>query len=269
MNNAAKEFLLIVSCIIIPALTFLFMVDLSAFSSIKNIPLVFAGHELFVGAFAVATLFAAYLVTVAKTNFYIRFAAIPFWLVFTILMFITVDNFLGKPYPIIPPQATVLSYRMYLDENRDKQIEAWMYLKEDKVSRLYKFPYTRSMEQALEQAKKEGSTGKQVEVELEGDRQDKDGNLVKPDWAQMLKYDIRHSGLPTKPGESAPAPRVPQAQPEAPMPNDGNIMITLPDGSQIEIPVGQDFSVTGSGEILLQQPTLAPNSTAVKPSHSR
>ena len=134
--------------------------------SIANLTNVFNGLEWFLGAFVIASLFTAYLVVIAPTKVFLRFLAIPAWLIFSISLLVTVDQFMGYSYPALPPQATVMSYYMYKNADNTKMIEAWMYLKDEGRTRAYNFPYSREREKALETGLKGAQKGEPIEVDL-------------------------------------------------------------------------------------------------------
>ena len=249
-----KEFIIILASIIITLLIGFNYVDITMFASLANITAVFDGMIIFVISFIIATLFTAWLVVIARTTFIIRFLAIPAWLIFTISLVITIDSFLGYPYPIVPAQSELIAYKIYFDDVKHKKmIEAWMYSMDEGKSRLYKFPYTKNNEKALKRATNEGKRGKRVEIVLEGERTgtDKQGTVTKFDLNSMIKYNITHRGLPTKIYESSKEPLSEQEQ-ETPglvsIPGD-EIVIQMPDGSSIAVPAGSSFAISPKGEI--------------------
>ena len=135
-------------------------------NSIENLSNVFSGLGWFLGAFAITTLFTAYLVVIAPTKVFLRFLAIPAWLIFSLTLIVTVDQFMGYSYPSLPPQAMVISYHILKDENKVKTIEAWMWLKDEGRARAYNFPWTLEREKALYEARSGAQKGEPVEINL-------------------------------------------------------------------------------------------------------
>ncbi len=227
-----------------------FIINMELFANPETILYMFTGLEWFLVSFAVAILWTAYLTIVADIKFIFRLVAIPAWLVFTISLMITLDGFMGKPYPGVPPQAQVIQFRIVKMIGKDEAlIEAWMYLTKDRVSKLYRFPHTPKREQALRKALGMQVRGQKVEIDFTPERAEIPGNEVQVE--DMLNYDIRHRGLPTKPQEEvAPAPTAVQPA------DDSTYMIQLPDGGQLQIEPGTTIYITPDGEIQLSTPTL-------------
>jgi hypothetical protein len=191
-----KEILLIITTVIAFAVGAYVTVEIEFMESFGNLTSVFAGLDWFIGLFAAATLFTAYLVIVAKINFFLRFLAIPLWLMFTISTLITIDHFLGYAYPVVPPKAQVMAYRMYLDRETDtRMIEAWM-LKKDGRTRLYQFEWTEEREGKLKEGRQKTGEGIPVDVELR-EGPDRDIPLGKPQ-GEHIEHGIKHRGLPPK-----------------------------------------------------------------------
>ena len=252
VRKETRDFIIILSLIIGIFSYAIFVIDITLFENLHNMSAVFDGMSWFIVSFILATLFVSYLVIIANTKFLIRFAAIPLWLIFTIMLLVTIDKFLGYPYPIYPPQSKLIAYRILQSED-GKMIEAWMYLKKNNRTRLYTFPYSVVSEKALKQAKKEGRQGKSVEVELKQQKKiDKEGNIVKQDPASMLRYDIPHKSNSLK-NQTGPVQRgnPPEESDQVLKSDNSDITVTLPNGDSISIPYGTTFSISPSGELIL------------------
>ena len=151
--------------------------QIGGIESLTNLASVFSGLGWFLGAFVITTLFTTYLVVIAPTKVYLRFLAIPAWLVFSLSLIVTVDQFMGYSYPAIPPQAMVISYHILKDDGNVKTIEAWMWLKDEGKARAYNFPWTLAREKALYEAQTGAQKGEPVEVAIDGKKGNK--NSVK------------------------------------------------------------------------------------------
>jgi hypothetical protein len=196
MSDLTKEIILMILTMLAFSVGALVLVDIEFMDSLTNLSSVFAGLSWFVAVFVAATLFTAYLVVVAKIKFIIRFLAIPLWLVFTLSTIFTIDQFLGYAYPVVPPKAQVLSYRMFLEhETGVKMLEAWVGLKTGRT-RLYKFEWTEEREEELKKGSQSSAKGIPMEIDLRGDEV-KDLPIGKPQGDDM-KHDIKHRGLPPK-----------------------------------------------------------------------
>jgi len=200
----------------------------------------FNGLEWFVGAFVIAVLWTAYLTIVADIKFIFRFIAIPAWLVFTISLLIVIDGVFGFAYPDLPPKSQVISYRIVGIKNpQEATIEAWMYITDSERTRLYIFPYTAEREQVLKESLKGRKRGRMSEIDME-------------DEDNMLKYDIRHKGLPPKLNEQQKSM---QRSPQETDTSD-KYMMTLPNGSSIEVKPGSTVTVGADGEISISTPRV-------------
>ncbi len=197
--------------------------QVGSFDSIANLANVFSGLGWFLGSFVIASLFTAYLVVVAPIKFSLRLLAIPAWLIFSVSLLVTVDQFMGYSYPATPPQATVISYYVYKNEDNIKMIEAWMYLKDEGRARAYNFPHSLEREKALAQGQSGAQKGEPVEVDLNKGKGRPDGQ--KPESMIIYNWDLD----PTYPGKQ-------QNQEDAPttLPDDGNTYQIGPDG-EIEV----------------------------------
>ena len=197
--------------------------QVGSFDSVANLANVFEGLAWFLGSFVVASLFTAYLVVVAPARFFVKFLAIPAWIIFSAFLLITVDQFMGYSYPAIPPQATVISFYVYKNQDNVKMIEAWMYLKEEGRARAFSFPHTLPREKALAQGQKGAQKGEPVEVDLNKGKGLPDGQIPE----SMIIYDWDFN--PTYPGKQ-------QAPEDAPtmLPDDGN-NYQLNENGEIEV----------------------------------
>jgi hypothetical protein len=195
MSNVFKETILIALTAIAFIIAGYVTVDIEFMDTFGNASAVFDGLGWFVGLFAIATLFTAYLVIVAKIHFFLRFLAIPLWLVFTLSTIVTIDQFLGHAYPVVPPKAQALAYRIYLDGNT-KMIEAWM-APDGKRTRLYKFEHTEEREEKLKEGQQATGEGIKMEIELRGDGSEDDIPFGRP-VGEHIDHDIKHRGLPPK-----------------------------------------------------------------------
>lgn len=197
--------------------------QVGSFDSLANLTNVFTGLEWFLGSFVVASLFTAYLVVIAPTKVFLRFLAIPAWLIFSISLLITVDQFMGYSYPAIPPQATVMSFYVYKTPENVKMIEAWMYFKDEGRTRAYKFPHTLQREKALSMGQAGARKGEPVEVDLGKGVGRPDGQIPE----SMIIYDWNlDATYPSKQQNPEDAPTM--------LPEDGNIYQFNPDG-EIEV----------------------------------
>lgn len=203
--------------------------------SIYNLVEVFSGVGLFIGSFIIATLFTAYLVVIAKTTVMVRFMAIPAWLVFSLSLLVTVDQFMGYSYPAVPPQSKLLAYHIIQEEDGIKTIEAWMFLRKEGRARAYHFPYTLEREKVMNQAKRAGQRGENVELDLRrGMNADRDDTIPE----SMIIYDFNID--PDIPGK-----RRDQPMPEA-LPGEDQLYEISPEG-EIELldPVKKKVVTTG------------------------
>jgi len=177
--------------------------QVGSFESLANLASVFAGLGWFLMAFFTASLFTAYLVVIAPSRVILRFLAIPAWLVFSLSMLVTIDQFMGYAYPALPPQAKVLAYQVIKDEKNVKIIEAWMWIKDEQRARAYKFPYTLEREKALHEGQDGAKKGLPVEVKLQSDAPpgDPQGELVIYNWdldaehPSKIPEDVPMSGI--------------------------------------------------------------------------
>lgn len=200
--------------------------QMESLNSIANLVNIFAGVQMFLGAFVVASLFTAYLVVVAPIKFFIRLLAIPAWLIFSLSLLITVDQFMGYSYPAIPPQSEVISFYVYKDENNNRMIESWMYLRDEGRARAYNFPHTPQREQALQLGKKAAGKGEPVEVDLRKGSGEEDGQ--EPESMIIYNWDLNA----THPSKQQNIEDVPTEMPV--LPDDGNTYKISPDG-EIEL----------------------------------
>lgn len=234
------------------------LANLGVFNNIENAIQVFEGLGWFVGCFLLATLFTAYLVVIADTKFLYRFLAIPTWLMFSFTLLVALDQFLGYTYPALPPQAELLSYRVIRDPDTNVRIvEAWMYLKEENRTRAYRFPYDKDQEEALYKAmraKARGKTGVEVEL-MEKPKDGDDRDRPRPE--DMIKYDIRHKGLPEKhygDGEMIEERTEQGANAMGQERREDKIIIQIPGGGSIEVDRGTSFTITPDGEVEILDP---------------
>ena len=234
--------------------------NLGVFNNIENAINIFRGLEWFVGSFALATLFTAYLVVVADMRFVFRFLAIPAWLAFAFTLLMALDQFMGYAYPSLPPESKLLSYRVIRDPDTNVRIvEAWMYLPKENKTRAYTFPFNRNQEEALYRAKRKGARGQDVKVKL---LPEKEGMKKKdrPQPEDMIMHDIKHKGLPEKDYGSAGTMQQGVTTDQKDVDDMGSerksdkIQITLPDGGHIELNPGESFRITPEGEIEILDP---------------
>lgn len=202
------EFLAIIISMVVIAAAAIKFGKVGNLESIYNLINVFSDVGWFVGSFIIATLFTAYLVVIANTRVIIRFLAIPAWLVFSLSLLITVDQFMGYPYPAVPPQAKLMAYYITRGEDGTKTIEAWMFLQKEGRARAYRFPYTLEREIVMNRAMRAGQLGEQVEINLRrGINAERDDQ--KPE--SQLIYDFAID--PDIPGKNYNQPE-PEALPE-------------------------------------------------------
>lgn len=162
--------IMLIAGIIVGAIEFGQIGNIKSLSNLSN---VFSGLGWFLVAFIITTLFTAYLVVIAPTKVFLRFLAIPAWLIFSLSLIVTVDQFMGYSYPAIPPQAKVLSYYILKDDGNVKIIEAWMWLKDEGRARAYNFPWTLDREKALYEAQSAAQKGEPVEIDIAGKKSNK------------------------------------------------------------------------------------------------
>ena len=218
--------------------------NLGIFNDVDAAIRVFDGLGWFVSLFAIATIFTSYLVVIADTKFIFRFLAIPAWLAFSFALLAALDQFIGYPYPGVPPKAQVLQYRVITNEDRSKSIEAWMYLFSDRRTRVYAFPHTPNREEAMHEAMQGKARGELIEVNITPDDRKTGDDPFTPE-EMLRKYDIPHGGLPLKGAEE---PTV-QAGGEQELDRSDKITLQLPDGTVIQIQPGNSFTITDDGEI--------------------
>ncbi len=127
-------------------------INLGVFNDFDSAIKIFDGLGWFVSLFGLATLFTSYLVVIADTKFYFRLLAIPAWLAFSFSLLVALDQFIGYPYPGVPPKSQVLQYRVLIDGDKTKLIEAWMYHSQEDKTRSYRFLHTIENEEKLNQA---------------------------------------------------------------------------------------------------------------------
>ncbi len=217
--------------------------NLGIFNDMDAAVKVFDGLGWFVSLFALATIFTSYLVVIADTKFIFRFLAIPAWLAFSFALLAALDQFIGYPYPGVPPQAQVLQYRVIGNQDRTKTIEAWMYLTHDYKTRVYSFPHTPDREEALYEAMQGNARGEMVEVDMDPSKK-KGDNIITPE-DMVIKHDILHDGLPLKEGSEP----VVSTGNTGKVDRDNRVTIQLQDGTIIEIQPGNSFTITDTGEI--------------------
>lgn len=196
MGSSLKEILVIAGTVISFAIGAYFLVNIEFMDSLDNATSVFNGLGWFIGLFIAATLFTGYLVVVAKINFFLRFLAIPLWLVFTLATLVTIDQFLGYAYPVVPPKSQVMAYRVFLDKDtRIKMIESWMF-NENGRTRLYKYEWTEEHEEKLKEGNQATKEGIPLEVDLRA------GEFIDIPYGKPqgdhIEHGIKHKGLPPK-----------------------------------------------------------------------
>ena len=174
--------------------------NIGVFSNVDTAIQVFSGLEWFVTLFAIATIFVSYLVVVADMKFKFQFLAIPAWLAFSFALASALDQFIGYPYPAVPPKAQVLEYRVIFNQDKSKTIEAWMYLPEDHRTRAYSFPHTPNREEALYEGMQAKARGQGVLVDMDPNGLSGLTDIDVED-EDSARHDIRHKGLPLKDGE--------------------------------------------------------------------
>lgn len=120
------------------------------FANLHNMPYLLEGMSWLFISFLVAMLITAWLMVVAKANFWIRFLAIPIWLVFSISMLVAIDRTAGYAYPAKPTEGELINYLVLRDPNSEKKIiEIWIYHSDIARTRLYRFPYTPEADEEL------------------------------------------------------------------------------------------------------------------------
>jgi len=227
------------------------------YTALETLTYMFDGLGWFIGAFVVAILWTAYLSVVADIKFIFRFVAIPAWLIFTVGLLVVIDGFMGFPYPGVPPQTQPISYRVVNFKNPDEAtIESWMYLIDEKKTRLYRFPYTKTREEALKQAMEKLKRGFKVEVDLNINKTTMKEDGVPSTAEDMLKYDLRHKGLPLKGDADDRRQAQEQSTQKKQQPIDDKYMIRLPGGTQIEIKPGSTVSIGVDGELEISAPKI-------------
>jgi len=221
--------------------------NLGVFNNIDTAIQVFDGLGWFVTLFGIATVFTSYLVVIADTKFLFRFLAIPAWLAFSFALLATLDQFIGYPYPGIPPKAQVLEYRVLFNDDKSRTIEAWMYLPKDSRTRAYSFPHTPDREESLYKGMQAKSRGENSLVDMEPSGRAGQLDMMVED-EDMVKHDIRHAGLPLKEGETA-ADLLPNEDPGQEVDRTNKFTVQLPGGEIIEVLPGNSFTISDQGEI--------------------
>lgn len=204
--------------------------NLGIFNDIDATIQVFDGLGWFISLFAIATVFTSYLVVIADTKFIFRFLAIPAWLAFSFALLTALDQFIGYPYPGVPPNSQVLQYRVIINEDQSKTIEAWMYLPTEYKTRVFSFPHSLNREEALYKTMRAKARGEYITIDIE---------------ELIITYDIPHQGLPLK--EDGPL-TVQTGNPQE-IDRSNKITLQLPDGTIVEIQPGKSFTITNEGEI--------------------
>lgn len=204
--------------------------NLGIFNDIDATIQVFDGLGWFISLFAIATVFTSYLVVIADTKFIFRFLAIPAWLAFSFALLTALDQFIGYPYPGVPPTSQVLQYRVIVNEDQSKTIEAWMYLPTEYKTRVFSFPHSLNREEALYKTMRAKARGEYITIDIE---------------ELIITYDIPHQGLPLK--EDGPL-TVQTGNPQE-IDRSNKITLQLPDGTIVEIQPGKSFTITNEGEI--------------------
>jgi len=116
-----------------------------------------------VAIFGVVTIVCAFLLIYAKVAIWLRAVLIPLILALTFIGYITLIDVIGKPLPGVPPdQSRLIGYQVDIKVNehkvREKSIILWVYVEDD--HRLYRIPYSRSMEKELIKAEQDNKYGK-------------------------------------------------------------------------------------------------------------
>ncbi len=230
--------------------------NLGIFNDIDAVISVFDGLGWFISLFAIATIFTSYLVVIANTKFIFRFLAIPAWLAFSFALLSALDQFIGYPYPVIPPKSQVLQYRVISNEDQTKTIEAWMYLPSDYRTRLFSFPHSPNREEALNEAMQAGARGELVLIDMKPSDRAIGNDLLTPD-EMIIKYNIEHQGLPLKEGDNQNG----QIGESREIDRSNKITIQLSDGTVVQIQPGNSFTITDQGEIqMFNDKRIIPNS---------
>ena len=113
--------------------------------------------------YGLVTMVCAFLLVYAKVRLWFRAVLIPLVLALTFVGYITLVEVLGRPYPGLPPDRSVLigyqvDIRMDNHGKRSKSIVLWVYVGGD--YRLYRVPYRRPLEKKLIEADRDTKKGK-------------------------------------------------------------------------------------------------------------
>lgn len=110
----------------------------------------------------VVTVFFAYLFIRTPASFKLKFLGIPLLLLSAFVSVSTFDDLLGKS--IWGPPTTkfaLISYYSYGPDGDNQTIEAWLYLP-DTSTRLYKFPYSKELEEKLKDVMERQAQGQMM-----------------------------------------------------------------------------------------------------------
>ena len=231
--------------------------NLGVFNNFDNAIRIFDGLGWFVGTFALASLFTAYLVVVADMRFIFRFLAIPAWLAFSFTLLAALDQFMGYSYPATPPQGHLLSYRVIRDtQTGTRHVEAWFYFYDQQRTRAYIFPFDRDQEEAMYRAMRMKARGEMVEVEL---LKEGENNENRPRPEDMIKHDIRHRGLPQKDyekhgGEIEEGETAEGISDMGQRSRRDKHQLIIPGGGNIELEPGQIIQISPEGQIEILDP---------------
>lgn len=244
------QIVIVTSLLLLTTLSFLIASESTMFLDPRALNSIFAEAGFYLISLFIATLFTSYLVTACTDmNVRFRYLAIPIWLWFSASMIFAVDRFFGYAYPALPPQAELISYRaVYNPETKTKNLETWMYLKDQYKTRSYVFPYSAKLEDALYKAMRMKAAGKKVLVELDDDT---GPSSALPE--DMITYDMHSEILPSKNYQGDEA-TISEHTNRTGLETEADVVIKVPGGGDVRVQRGQIFRVDPTGELEMIEP---------------
>ena len=107
----------------------------------------------------IMAVFFAFLFVKTPSSYKLKFFGIPLLLFSTLVSVYSMEGILGKSFYGTPPEHFMLiDYRTAAVKDGKRIIEAWLYLPNN-TTRLYKFPFSKKLNQTFENAKKKMDQG--------------------------------------------------------------------------------------------------------------
>ena len=124
-------------------------------------------------AFLFFGVLSAYLLTKVKTKYYLKFLLIPIIIGTALLCFSTYRNMLGEPIEGTPHGKFLFVAYGFAVNHKSLYLELWV--RQHGKSKMYTFPFTAALGEALRQAKNQTQDGADVEGSFDGDFDGKPG----------------------------------------------------------------------------------------------